>query len=338
VETVEADAATGVPARPAVPMLARRVTVWQRMLVGLLLAQGMYYGLRMLCAGVLMTSLDAAGQAAWWATLHGSVTTQVIQGLALLVGGAVAGAGSRRAPMAGGLLGVVNALLLIAVPVVQRQAVSEFLVLGLPLAHAAVGAVAGVLGATVWPPSPDLSGVPLAKPKEPGTSFRVKLDEVADPRPADEPLPLVQLVAGAFVTVFGTVAAARVRDVLSQFVGGIDAGQGPLVAWEMSLLAALLGGVMVGARLNRGGRNGLALGVTAGLGVLVVVIQQGGLRGWSMDTFINSLFAVNLLSSATVPFALAVQTLAFCTLGGWTGSQIFPSPEPDRRPLTRIDA
>src|SRR5262249_23503666 len=75
------------------PSLARRTpgaetaswqqTPWGRILVGLLLAQGLYYSLRHLCtAGLLASGDDAAHNA--WDTLYGLVLQQALQGVALL--------------------------------------------------------------------------------------------------------------------------------------------------------------------------------------------------------------------------------------------------------------
>ena len=70
---------------------------WARIFIGLLLAQGLYYGLLHLCkAGLLVVSDQAARDV--WVTLSGLLLLQALQLLGLLVGGAwrapASGAGS----------------------------------------------------------------------------------------------------------------------------------------------------------------------------------------------------------------------------------------------------
>src|SRR5262245_7082204 len=85
-------------------------TPWGRIAVGLLLAQGLYYGLWHLGnAGLLGLGGEEAG--AFWATMPGLLVIQGLQALGLLLGGALAGAGRQRGVMFGALVGVWNGLL-----------------------------------------------------------------------------------------------------------------------------------------------------------------------------------------------------------------------------------
>src|SRR5262249_15604951 len=79
-------------------------TPWGRILVGLLLAQGLYYGLRQLCdAGMLVASDDTSHGI--WKTLFGLILLQGLQALGLLVGGIFAGSGQRRGLLLGTVVG-----------------------------------------------------------------------------------------------------------------------------------------------------------------------------------------------------------------------------------------
>src|SRR3981081_1167132 len=68
-------------------------TPWGRMAVGLILAQGLAYGLqKLLTAGLL-----ASGELnVVWTTLWGIVLLHGLQGTCLLIGGALCGAGKQR--------------------------------------------------------------------------------------------------------------------------------------------------------------------------------------------------------------------------------------------------
>src|SRR4051794_17126725 len=68
-------------------------TPWGRIVVGLLLAQGLYYGLwHLITAGMLATSDEGQGV---WTQLHGVVLSQCLQALSLVLGGMLTGAGQR---------------------------------------------------------------------------------------------------------------------------------------------------------------------------------------------------------------------------------------------------
>src|SRR5258706_16272444 len=62
-------------------------TPWGKIVAGLLLAVGLSFGLQQLCTAGLLVGGDSSG-AELWGTLWGLVLLQLLQGMALLVGGA----------------------------------------------------------------------------------------------------------------------------------------------------------------------------------------------------------------------------------------------------------
>src|SRR5262249_37844879 len=86
-------------------------TPWGRLLVGLLLAQGVYYVLRHLfTAGMLATTDQAVGV---WATLTGLILQQALQAVGVFLAGVLTGAGQRRGILLGLLVGVWNGILFV---------------------------------------------------------------------------------------------------------------------------------------------------------------------------------------------------------------------------------
>src|SRR5438552_195728 len=80
-------------------------TPWGRIIIGLLLAQGIFYGLRrFLVAGLMAT--DAANPEEFSGDLTGVLVLQGLQLVAVFVGGLLAGAGQVRGALYGLLLGV----------------------------------------------------------------------------------------------------------------------------------------------------------------------------------------------------------------------------------------
>src|SRR5947209_4543528 len=61
-------------------------TPWGRILIGLLVAQGLYHGLRHLAAGVLMASRMPGGPPDDMAVLYGLVLTQSLRAVTLVAG------------------------------------------------------------------------------------------------------------------------------------------------------------------------------------------------------------------------------------------------------------
>src|SRR4051794_32429186 len=65
-------------------------TPWGRIFIGLLLAQGMYYGLRHLCVAVLLAT-GATDPETLWASLEGQLLIQGLQVASLFLGAVFAG-------------------------------------------------------------------------------------------------------------------------------------------------------------------------------------------------------------------------------------------------------
>src|SRR5262245_19288539 len=66
-------------------------TPWGRLLVGMLLAQGLAHGLQLFLTAGMLAADDSAQTV--WTTLFGLVLLHGLQGISLVVGGAIAGAG-----------------------------------------------------------------------------------------------------------------------------------------------------------------------------------------------------------------------------------------------------
>src|SRR5438034_915644 len=79
------------------------------LLVGLLLAQGLYYALRHLATAWLLAS-GTMPEAEFWGSFRGLITLQGLQMVALLVGGMLVAAGRRHGLLLGGGLGLLNGL------------------------------------------------------------------------------------------------------------------------------------------------------------------------------------------------------------------------------------
>jgi hypothetical protein len=281
-------------------------TGWGRVLIGLVLSQGMFYGLRHLVTAVLlMTGRDASDVGG---SAHVVLVLQTIQVIGLLVGGLLAGAGQSSGLLLGAFVGLWNGVLAVALRQIPADQWSIIGLYGQPLVHAAFGAAGGMLGQWVWRPISADALPPL-------------LD--APRKPARRPQPGIfagkiawfRVVAGAAFAVAGTLCATmlfeKMLDAAAGRLGTSDEMQDRIITWEIKALAILVGGALAGASTSNGLKQGLVVGLAAS--VILMGIQA---------PFIDV--------SWQLPLLTLVSTLSLALVGGWFGGQLFP-------PIVRMD-
>jgi hypothetical protein len=277
-------------------------TPWGRIFIGLLLAQGLYYSLRHLClAGILATGEGRPHDV--WNTLYGLILLQALQGVGLLIGGMLSGAGQRRGAFFGGVVGIWTGVISILIALQTGSDMTPVALYGQPILQTAFGAVGGLLGSLIWPPLPrlSLSGV--------FPSSRIIV-------PAGKRTPLLtgpiswwRALAGAAVSAGGSLWANVILDLVLETSEGrltIDSHlQAQLVTWEIVALAMFCGGALAGATTP----NGVTQGLLAGLCVAAI---SWGARLNGADFQFES---VMLAGVAAVSLGL---------VGGWFGGQLLP--------------
>jgi hypothetical protein len=272
-----------------------------RILVGLFLAQGLAYSLRLLLSAALQGGEHAPDPL--WTALSGLIVLQLILALGLLVGGALAGAGQERGTLLGSVVGLANGFVSVIVQQLSGDPVTQVLLYGQPILHLTLGAVGGMIGTWIWKPLPALK---LANP--PGELQR-------NLRPARRNPVLSAPVSWGRVLLASVVVLAGVfwpKAVLQMI---LDAGQGnlalsthlqaQLVTWEITGLIVFLGAGFAGANSISGLKQGLCVGAMASLFFLAAVV--GG-RDANLDQIVFTLSVVWALSVA----------------GGWFGGRLFP--------------
>jgi hypothetical protein len=299
--------AVGRAAAPA-PLPAAASEPWQhtalgRLLVGVVLAQGLAYVLRLLYQAALLVD-GQQDTPALGATLTGLVLLQSMQAVGLLAGGALAGAGQPRGALLGAAVGLVNGFVSVVILYLGGQPVTEMLLYGQPALHLVFGALGGLVGVLVWRPLPALA---LASP--PGEGRK-------GPRPALANAALSAPVNWVRVLLGTTVILAGVSwpNVILKLV--IEASQGrmnltshlqaELVTWEISALVVLLGAGLAGTCSVSGLKQGLCAGVLSDL--LFLAIRTGTGQPLTLHQLVFTLLGVVVLSA----------------LGGWFGGQLFP--------------
>lgn len=284
-----------------------RQTPWGRILIGVVLAQGLFYGLRHLYAGVAL-GLQAQGAAVEGAASFSNVLLlQALQLAALALGAVMAGAGQPRGFVLGCMVGVWNGVF--SVLFGPSEFLSAVALYGQPLVHAAFGALAGWAGSTVWKPVlfPGPGGSRVVR-KQPLPRLRAPI--------LAGPVAWTRVSLGAVIAVVGTLSAKFLFEWLLDISGGrlgtSSALQDKLVTWEIQSLAVVLGGALAGATTLNGLKQGLFVGL----------LTSAGLAGFNLAnhhaTF--ELIALTLVGS----FGLSLA-------GGWFGGQLLPPITPKVR-------
>jgi hypothetical protein len=317
-----------------------RLTPWISPLLGLLLAQGTYHGLRQLAVAVAVVAGGAeAAERFGPGRAVGLVLGQAFLALGLVLGGLVAGAGRKRAVLIGAGLGAVNAVVYLLGQQLFSHPVSTVAWYGQPIVQAAFGALGGFLGARLWdaepilPPTPSL--LDLSRP-------------LPQPRPARKhtgiagPVAWGRVLVGMVVAVGGNWWAG----VILQFVYAASdyklapqtGFQDRFLTWELAIIAIFTGAAYAGANTRNGLKQGWMVGLATGVTLIVIYILSQGQYAPLPGSGLRDLFGLTIHDLSypmqILLFTLAV-TLSVGLLGGWFGGELLPPvvAHPRRRGL-----
>src|SRR5579883_2591814 len=282
---------------------------WGRIFIGLVLAQGLFYGLRHLLTAGLMAVEGREAVEQMWFTASGILLIQCVRLFSLLVGAVFAGASHRHASILGAMVGAWNGVFSVLLLPGPAQVLTPVALLGQPLLQAAIGAVGGWLGAAFWKPLPDPTAGATPLPRKRNV-LRRNMNLFTGP------VAWFRVSVGVILAVAGTLAATmlfeKILDLSNGTLGTANEEQDRLITLEMKALALILGGALAGATT----RNGLKQGFCVGLASTVILI---GIEMNYIDRWLQ-------MAGYT---ALAV--ISFSLVGGWFGSQLFPPIIPRRR-------
>jgi hypothetical protein len=268
---------------------------WGRVLLGLMLSQGLYHGFRQLTIGIMMLR-DSDGSCD---PLVGLILFQCVQAIGLMVGAVLAGAGQRSGPALGAIVGFTNAVFtLITSP--PTMALTAPLLIGLPLGQLLVGGLSGWLGCYIWRPFPALTIPGMNRqPVNDGPPKPMKLFEGR--------IAWFRVFAGSALGVAGWVLAVRIFNALIEAADGRlgtdSLQQDLLVTWELRAFAVLLGGALGGINTANGFKQGLCVAFCTTTILLI----------WNSSHFTLVIALLTLVSTSTL-----------CVAGGWFGGQLLP--------------
>jgi len=236
---------------------------------------------------------------------------------ATLAAAVVAGTVNRKAELTGLLLATAATAGFLAPEFIQRGDLPEEWLVGIPTLMVMVGVAGGAAGRLMIPPAPSLP----------------RFNSVDTPIKAVRRQPVRlswwRIVAGSVLVVLGTNYAEFVRYWLLIAFGGKGGafGAAPLVAWQISIIAAVIGGVLAGANTRAGFRQGLFTGLLASAGTVVAIASVPSSPPLVFQFWLDQ---VGASDAGLLPFVALGGTVWVATaVGGWLGEQLIP---PRRRP------
>lgn len=294
---------------PEAPILGHgprwQQTAWGRILIGLILSQGLFYGLRHLLTAGLMAMHGGTAQELW-SDVRNLLLLQSIQVLSLIAGG-----GQRNGLVLGAVVGTWNGVLSV---LLRQNPAQELTIVGLygqPMLHTAFGAVGGLIGSIIWAPIPAVILPPDMNPQKKKAKRKVV-------SPFAGKVAWFRVLAGSAFAVAGTLSATmifqKVLDVSGGKLGTSHELQDWIITWEIKALAVIVGGMLAGATTPNGLKQGLVVGFAASM--VLVGVQAPMTDAW---------FQVAIL--------IMISTYSLSLVGGWFGGQLFPPiVKLDRRP------
>ena len=286
---------------------------WQRsaagrIVIGLVVSQGLFYGLKQLLAAALLASQGGSWEELWLVPSN-LLALQALQAFAVLAGGTMAGGGQSGGMVLGMVAGAFNGMLALAARQAPAEALPPLAAYSIPALHALVGALGGLIGKWVWRPLPEAA--------EGGPQVVLRKPALPRPRPLFAgPIAWVRVALGTALAVAGTLSAAWLLNAVDDWTRGRIAPandtQEWIALWEIRALALLLGGALAGALTRNGLKQGLAVGVAAS--VALVGSQNAKAGAWLE------------LAAATV-----LATFSLTLLGGWFGGALLPPVVPRQR-------
>ena len=286
---------------------------FRRLLIGLVIAQGLFLGLRELTTAAVHV-FDSTG--VWWETPRGLALGSLLQLGSLFFAALVGGAGHSWAVLLGLILGIANAGAILGAAFYVGLQPERLWLYGQPPLHILVGILGGLAGRLIWKP---VQGLPLW--------------QQTSSTPAPAPPPIVardrgpiswgRILVGTALAFSGTIWAQPIR---GHFAGGVGSGsfQGQFITWQVSILAVLLGSGFAGANTRSGFRHGLIVGFLSAGALLVAQLHLAVPFFPAHEFWINQL-GIGLGGPPLAILAVAGgSTFVLATIGGWLGSQLFP--------------
>ncbi|MFO0879840.1 MAG: hypothetical protein U0840_21040 [Gemmataceae bacterium] len=276
-------------------------TAWGRILIGLIVSQGLFYGLRHLVTAILL-AIQGGNATDLWNDVQNLLVLQAIQFIGLIAGGMLAGGAQQNGMILGAIVGVWNGVFSV---LLRQNPAQELTIVGLygqPILHAAFGAIGGMLGSIIWAPIPS-APVPVLLSAAP------KRVQRKGPGLLAGKVAWFRVLTGSAFSVAGTLSATMIFEKVLEVSGGrlgtSHELQDRIITWEIKALAILMGGALAGSTTPNGFKQGVCVGIASS--VMLIGVQAPLTQNW----FMLSVY-------------ITISTISLAMVGGWFGGQLFP--------------
>ncbi len=280
-------------------------TPWGRILVGVVLAQGLAHGLQLFFLAGLQATGEAANRLDWNNPMQ-VILMQALHGLSLLLGAILTGAGQRRGVFYGSIVGLLHGLITLGIRQWQGDILPEITLCAVPALHMAYGAAGGLLGSLIWRPLPTVQFE--TQPKSNG-KLRARVAISIGFSALAGQIAWLRVGMGIALAMCGVMwSSAILKFVLENAPARLSvesASQYQLFSWEVAALATFIAAGLAGATTT----NGLKQGLCVGLGTAVL------LAGFQLAKADSDLERTGMT---------VVSALFLSIAGGWFGGQLFP--------------
>jgi hypothetical protein len=306
---LEADAGTGTAVPLSVPFTDDTPdgpSFPRRLAFGLITLFGLYHGLKHLALAAVLVQTGVP---------HLPADTYLsLLITATLAASIAAGTVNRRAEATGLILAVASAGGFLGPDLYWGNPLPEEWLVGVPTLMVLIAVVGGFAGRMMVPPAPNLP-----------TFGRLDSRAVVRVRTKRARVVWPQVVFGVAIAVAGVVYADSVRQALSTALRtGGTFGARSLVAWQVSALAALAGGLAAGFGSRAGFRQAVYAGLGAGVGTVLGVLSQQAMNPSPVVDFWVDQLSPRGGGVALPVAAIGATTCVATTLGAWLGSHVFP--------------
>jgi hypothetical protein len=275
---------------------------WGRIFLGLVLSQGLFYGMHHLLTAALLALWEREAVQQLNASTSGVLLLQGVRFVALLAGAVFAGGGQFKGAFLGAMVGAWSGVFTVLLMREPTQALTPIAVLGQPLLQAGVGVVGGWLGSTIWKPLSAATSTQTPVPRK-RNLLRSNLELFKGP------VAWLRVGLGAALAVCGTLMATlffeKILDLGHGALATTDEVQDHLITMEIKALALMLGGALAGSTTRNGIKQGLCVGIVAS--VILAGIELHYVEHWLQMAGLTTVASTSL-----------------CMVGGWFGGQLFP--------------
>lgn len=300
-------------------------TFTRRLTTGLLVAVGLVLALREFYWAWSGDVLDT----------HAEPASFALRVLAVLAGGLIAGAGRGRGVSVGAVTGLAFAALTTLFDLFLGTPASTAEMI-LPIVYPVLGAVAGAVGAWLWPADVELPEPP--RQSSHGSSLaRLAADEAE--RRSVRRTAWPQIALAALIVLAAVLYSDPIRIGLQKYSAGWLSIGGPRqsvrVGLQIAAIATILAGFVAAAGTGAGLKHGFLAGILTMAGLLIVAANRPSGLFPAVEGYLK-LIGIEPGSLLATPIALrtTVGLLALFCASGWIGGQLFPplAPKHMRRP------